>query len=103
MLIVKTDCLQHIRLYWSFPIIFEVLCYKIYLMWRCFYVKGVEAFQQALEISPKSVSAHYGLASGLLCLAKECNNLGAYRWGATVLEVNCLRVFKDLQFKLLKR
>ncbi|XP_068305808.1 tetratricopeptide repeat protein SKI3 [Pyrus communis] len=50
------------------------------------YKKGVETFQQALEISPKSVSAHYGLAAGMLGLAKECNNLGAYRWGATVLE-----------------
>lgn len=58
---------------------------NIFLMLGSFR-QGVEAFQQALEISPKSVSAHYGLASGLLCLAKECNNLGAYRWGATVLE-----------------
>lgn len=53
-------------------------------------MKGVEAFQQALEFSPKSVSAHYGLSSGLLGLAKECINLGAFKWGATVLEVNCL-------------
>nr|XP_011464990.1 PREDICTED: tetratricopeptide repeat protein 37 [Fragaria vesca subsp. vesca] len=58
---------------------------NIYLMLGSF-KKGVEAFQQALEFSPKSVSAHYGLSSGLLGLAKECINLGAFRWGATVLE-----------------
>ncbi|KAF5462290.1 hypothetical protein F2P56_018311 [Juglans regia] len=48
--------------------------------------KGVEQFRQALEISPQSVSAQYGLASGLLGLAKECVNLGAFRWGASLLE-----------------
>ncbi|KAL6176261.1 hypothetical protein ACLB2K_052896 [Fragaria x ananassa] len=58
---------------------------NIYLMLGSF-KKGVEAFQQALEFSPKSVSAHYGLSSGLLGLAKECINLGAFGWGATVLE-----------------
>lgn len=50
-------------------------------------MKGIEQFQQALKISPKSISAHYGLASGLLGLSKECANMGAFRWGASVLEV----------------
>ena len=50
-------------------------------------MKGIEQFRQALEISPKSVSAHYGLASGLLSLSKECTNLGAFRWGTSLLEV----------------
>ncbi|PIN19633.1 TPR repeat-containing protein [Handroanthus impetiginosus] len=48
--------------------------------------KGIEQFQQALKISPHNVSAHYGLASALLGLAKECVNLGAFRWGASLLE-----------------
>ncbi|KAF3446960.1 hypothetical protein FNV43_RR12140 [Rhamnella rubrinervis] len=48
--------------------------------------KGVEQFQQALQISPQCVSAHYGLASGLLGLAKECIYLGAFQWGATLLD-----------------
>lgn len=50
-------------------------------------MKGIEQFRRALEISPKSVSAHYGLASGLLSLSKECTNLGAFRWGTSLLEV----------------
>jgi len=50
-------------------------------------MKGVEQFRQALEISPQSVPAQYGLALGLLGLAKECINQGAYRWGASLLEV----------------
>ncbi|XP_044511086.1 tetratricopeptide repeat protein SKI3 isoform X2 [Mangifera indica] len=51
--------------------------------------KGVEQFQQALNISPQNVSAHYGLASGLLGWAKECINMGAFRWGASLLEDAC--------------
>ncbi|XP_048331542.1 tetratricopeptide repeat protein SKI3 isoform X2 [Ziziphus jujuba] len=47
--------------------------------------KGVEQFEQALQISPQCVSAYYGLASGLLGLAKECIHLGAFKWGATLL------------------
>lgn len=58
---------------------------NIFLMLGSF-KKGVEQFQKALEISPQSVSAEYGLASGLLGLAKECINLGAFRWGASLLE-----------------
>lgn len=56
----------------------------------CFFfrIKGVEQFQQALNISPQNVSAHYGLASGLLGWAKECINMGAFRWGASLLEVS---------------
>ncbi|XP_057450382.1 tetratricopeptide repeat protein SKI3 isoform X2 [Lotus japonicus] len=48
--------------------------------------KGVEQFQQALEISPDCVPAQYGHALGLLGLAKDCINLGAYQWGASLLE-----------------
>lgn len=51
--------------------------------------KGVEQFQQALKISPESVSAHYGLASGLLGLSKECISLGAFKWGSSLLEDAC--------------
>ncbi|KAH9694130.1 tetratricopeptide repeat protein SKI3 [Citrus sinensis] len=46
-------------------------------------------FQLALKISSENVSAHYGLASGLLGLAKQCINLGAFRWGASLLEDAC--------------
>lgn len=76
----------------EFYIACKVLCSMMikYLIFGGFYVKGVETFQQALEFSPKSVSAHYGLSSGLLGLAKECINLGAFKWGASVLEVNCV-------------
>lgn len=48
--------------------------------------KGAEQFRRALEISPHNVSANHGLASALLGLSKECMNLGAYRWGASLLE-----------------
>ncbi|KAL8474407.1 hypothetical protein ACS0TY_031035 [Phlomoides rotata] len=48
--------------------------------------KGIEQFQQTLKISPQNSSAHYGLASALLGLAKECVNSGAFRWGASLLE-----------------
>ncbi|XP_015936190.1 tetratricopeptide repeat protein SKI3 isoform X1 [Arachis duranensis] len=48
--------------------------------------KGVEQFRQALEISSQCVPAQYGLALGLLCLAKDCMNLGAFKWGASLLE-----------------
>lgn len=51
--------------------------------------KGVEQFQRALEISPQNVSANYGLASGLLAWSKECMNMGAFRWGASLLEDAC--------------
>uniref|UniRef100_A0A5B7C540 Tetratricopeptide repeat protein SKI3 n=1 Tax=Davidia involucrata TaxID=16924 RepID=A0A5B7C540_DAVIN len=58
---------------------------NIFLMLGSFR-KGVEQFQQVLQISPQNVSAHYGLASGLLGLSMECINLGAFRWGASLLE-----------------
>ncbi|KAL3514915.1 hypothetical protein ACH5RR_027632 [Cinchona calisaya] len=48
--------------------------------------KGVEYFRQALLVSPQNIAAHYGLASSLLGLAKECINSGAFRWGASLLE-----------------
>lgn len=58
---------------------------NIFLMLGSF-TKGVEQFHEALHISPKNVAAHYGLASGLLSLSKECINLGAFKWGASLLE-----------------
>ncbi|KAK4486866.1 hypothetical protein RD792_006174 [Penstemon davidsonii] len=48
--------------------------------------KGIEQFQQALKVSPHNVSAHYGLASSLLGMAIECTNMGAFKWGASLLE-----------------
>lgn len=50
-------------------------------------LKGVEQFQEALKISPLNVSAHYGLGSAFLGFSKECINSGAFRWGASLLEV----------------
>ncbi|XP_073289735.1 tetratricopeptide repeat protein SKI3 isoform X1 [Primulina huaijiensis] len=47
---------------------------------------GVEQFRNALRMSPHNVSAHFGLASALLGFAKECTNLGAFGWGAILLE-----------------
>ncbi|KAL8088263.1 tetratricopeptide repeat protein SKI3 isoform X1 [Apium graveolens] len=58
---------------------------NIFLMLGSF-TKGVQQFHEALCISPKNVAAHYGLASGLLSLSKECINLGAFKWGASLLE-----------------
>ncbi|PPR82873.1 hypothetical protein GOBAR_AA37846 [Gossypium barbadense] len=52
-------------------------------------MKGIEQFQQALKISPQNMSALYGLASGLLGMAKECRNSGAFRWAASLLEDAC--------------
>ncbi|KAL3647168.1 hypothetical protein CASFOL_008136 [Castilleja foliolosa] len=48
--------------------------------------KGIEQIQQALKIAPTNVSAHYGLASAFLALARECVNSGASRWAASLLE-----------------
>lgn len=48
--------------------------------------KGIEQFRQALDISPENLSAYYGLSSGLLGLAKECINTGAFTWAASLLE-----------------
>lgn len=47
--------------------------------------KGVEQFRRALEITPHNVSAHFGLASGLLAWSKDCINFGAFGWGASLL------------------
>ncbi|KAF4367677.1 tetratricopeptide repeat protein SKI3 [Cannabis sativa] len=58
---------------------------NIYVMLGSF-KKGVEQFRLALEISPQCISANYGLASGLFGWAKECIYLGAFQWGATLLE-----------------
>ena len=83
------------KVYRCFPLMFNCLlaayCIKFHMCSFC--VKGVERFKQALEISPESVSARYGLASGLLGLAKAWINLGAFRWGASLLEVNCFLKF----------
>ena len=78
-----------------FPVMFNcfLAAYSIKFHMCSFCIKGVERFQQALKISPESVSAQYGLASGLLCLAKSCINLGAFKWGASLLEVSCLLKF----------
>ncbi|WCJ44793.1 Tetratricopeptide repeat (TPR)-like superfamily protein [Euphorbia peplus] len=58
---------------------------NIFLMLGSF-KKGVEQYQRALEVSPQNLSANYGLASGLLSLSKQCMNLGALKWGASLLE-----------------
>ncbi|KAG4199923.1 hypothetical protein ERO13_A05G177300v2 [Gossypium hirsutum] len=63
-------------------------CGNIFLMLGSFR-KGIEQFQQALKISPQNMSALYGLASGLLGMAKECRNSGAFRWAASLLEDAC--------------
>ncbi|CAM8985824.1 unnamed protein product [Rhodiola kirilowii] len=48
--------------------------------------KAVEQFRRAMEISPQNISTHYGLASALFGLAKDCNSLGAYGWASSLLE-----------------
>lgn len=48
--------------------------------------QGIEHFRHALEVYPHNISAQYGLASGLLALAKESINLGAFVWAASLLE-----------------
>ncbi|CAH8370910.1 unnamed protein product [Eruca vesicaria subsp. sativa] len=58
---------------------------NIFLMLGSFR-KGVELFEQALKISPLNISALYGLASGLLSWSKECIDLGAFGWAASLLE-----------------
>ncbi|XP_010932168.1 tetratricopeptide repeat protein SKI3 isoform X1 [Elaeis guineensis] len=47
--------------------------------------KGVEQFRHALEMTPHNVSAHFGLASGLLAWSKDCIKSGAFGWGASLL------------------
>lgn len=71
---------------WNFWYVSQVT----YFIWSwCFneFEKGVEHFQQALEISPKSITAQFGLSSGLLGLAKECINKGAFKWASFLSEV----------------
>ncbi|CAN4093790.1 unnamed protein product [Withania somnifera] len=58
---------------------------NVYLMLGSFR-KGIEQFRQALQISPLNLSAHHGLASALLSLAKESIDSGAFKWGASLLE-----------------
>ncbi|XP_033131987.1 tetratricopeptide repeat protein SKI3 [Brassica rapa] len=50
------------------------------------YRTSVELFEQALKISPQNISVLYGLASGLLSWSKECIDLGAFGWAASLLE-----------------
>lgn len=50
------------------------------------YRKGIEQFRSAIEICPHSVSANYGLASGLLAMSKETINQGAFGWATSLLE-----------------
>lgn len=70
--------------------IFFISCYLFLLLVTIIYfsAKGIELFQQAIKISPQNASANYGLGSALLGLAKECVNSGAFRWGASLLEVS---------------
>ena len=70
--------------------------------WYClsFFIKGVEQFQQALRISPQNISAQYGLASALLGLSKECINSGAFKWGASLLEVSNLGILESTVYLL---
>lgn len=58
---------------------------NVYLMLGSFR-KGIEQFRQALQISPMNLSAHHGLASALLSLAKESIDSGAFKLGASLLE-----------------
>lgn len=53
-------------------------------------MQGVEQFRRALEISPANISVHFGLSSALLGLSKECINLGAFSWAASLLEVSSM-------------
>ncbi|WOL13945.1 tetratricopeptide repeat protein SKI3 isoform X1 [Canna indica] len=47
--------------------------------------KGVEQFRCALELAPCNLSAHFGLASGLLGWSKDCIKSGAFVWAADLL------------------
>lgn len=51
-------------------------------------MQGIEQFRCALEVAPQNVSAHFGLAYGLLGMSKECASSGAFGWGASLLEVS---------------
>lgn len=51
-------------------------------------MQGIEQFRYALEVAPQNVSAHFGLAYGLLGMSKECASSGAFGWGASLLEVS---------------
>ncbi|XP_073008448.1 tetratricopeptide repeat protein SKI3 isoform X1 [Typha latifolia] len=48
--------------------------------------KGVEQFRCALEVAPQNLSAKFGLSAGLLALARDCVNSGAFDWAATLLK-----------------
>ncbi|KAF3774897.1 Tetratricopeptide repeat protein [Nymphaea thermarum] len=49
-------------------------------------LKAVDMFREAAKIAPQNVSAHYGLASALLGMSRDCINSGAFWWGASLLE-----------------
>lgn len=83
-----------IRDLYAFEVLVRFPSYSFYLvMMLNKFEKGVEHFQRALEISPKSITAQFGLSSGLLGLAKECINRGAFKWASFLLEV-CYLVSK---------
>ncbi|MQM18254.1 hypothetical protein Taro_051242 [Colocasia esculenta] len=56
-------------------------------------IKGVEQFRRALEVSPENVSAHFGLASALLGLSKECISYGAFIWATSLLKIAYAKCF----------
>ncbi|XP_031487063.1 tetratricopeptide repeat protein SKI3 isoform X2 [Nymphaea colorata] len=56
------------------------------LMLLSSYRKAVDMFREAAKIAPQNVSAHYGLASALLGMSRDCINSGAFWWGASLLE-----------------
>ncbi|RWW36528.1 hypothetical protein BHE74_00058442, partial [Ensete ventricosum] len=47
---------------------------------------GVEQFRCAMELAPHNISAHLGLASGLLGWSKDCIKSGAFGWAADLLQ-----------------
>ncbi|RRT39850.1 hypothetical protein B296_00057755 [Ensete ventricosum] len=49
-------------------------------------VLGVEQFRCAMELAPHNISAHLGLASGLLGWSKDCIKSGAFGWAADLLQ-----------------
>ncbi|RWV77236.1 hypothetical protein GW17_00061963, partial [Ensete ventricosum] len=47
---------------------------------------GVEQFRCAMELAPHNISAHLGLASGLLGWSQDCIKSGAFGWAADLLQ-----------------
>ncbi|XP_064982269.1 tetratricopeptide repeat protein SKI3-like isoform X2 [Musa acuminata AAA Group] len=53
---------------------------------RNLWLQGVEQFRCAMELAPHNISAHLGLASGLLDWSKDCIKSGAFGWAADLLQ-----------------